>query len=57
MISVGPLALVMERLFAVLGIITFMTVASWIGRRHAKDQAVDHLWRSKHLVDRNQTSH
>ena len=37
MISVGPLALALERLFAVLGIVAFMAAASWIGRRHGKD--------------------
>ncbi|QTH24826.1 TlpA family protein disulfide reductase (plasmid) [Rhizorhabdus wittichii] len=37
MISVGPLALALERLFAVLGIIAFMAAASWIARRHGKD--------------------
>ena len=37
MISVGPLALALERLFAVLGIMAFMAAASWIGRRHGKD--------------------
>lgn len=36
MISFGPLALALERLFAVLGIATFLTAASWIGRRHEK---------------------
>jgi len=34
MISLGPLAMALERLFAVLGIIAFMAAASWIGRRH-----------------------
>ncbi|ALC13722.1 MULTISPECIES: TlpA disulfide reductase family protein [Sphingomonadaceae] len=37
MISVGPLALALERLFAVLGIIVFMAAANWIARRHGKD--------------------
>lgn len=36
MISFGPLALALERLFAVLGIAAFLTAASWIGRRHEK---------------------
>lgn len=34
MISVGPLAMALERLFAVLGIIAFMAAANWISRRH-----------------------
>ena len=37
MISVGPLALALERLFAVLGIVVFMATANWIGRRHGPD--------------------
>lgn len=37
MISLGPLALALERLFAVLGIIVFLTAANWICRRHGKD--------------------
>lgn len=37
MISIGPLALALERLIAVLGIIIFMIAASWISRRHGKD--------------------
>lgn len=36
MISIGPLALALERLFAVLGI-AFMAAANWIARRHGKD--------------------
>ena len=36
MISIGPLALALERLFAALGIIGFLTAASWIGRRHGR---------------------
>lgn len=34
MISVGPVALALERLFAVLGIIIFMIATGWIARKH-----------------------
>lgn len=37
MISLGPLALALERLIAVLGVIAFMAAASWIARRHGPD--------------------
>lgn len=45
MISLGPLALALERLFAVLGIIAFLAATNWIGRRHgsASDKAA---WRA-----------
>lgn len=33
MISLGPFALALERLFAILGILLFMAAASWIDRR------------------------
>lgn len=36
MISIGPLALAIERLIAVLGILAFITAAHWLGRKHGK---------------------
>ena len=37
MIAIGPLALALERLFAILGIIAFMAAGNWIGRRRGVD--------------------
>ena len=37
MIAIGPLALALERLFAILGIIAFLAAANWIGRRRGVD--------------------
>lgn len=37
MISVGPLALALERLFAILGVVAFMAAANWIGHRRDPD--------------------
>ncbi|MGE4322629.1 MAG: redoxin domain-containing protein [Sphingobium sp.] len=36
MISLGPLALAMERMIAILGIFAFLSAAGWTGRRHGK---------------------
>lgn len=36
MISVGPLALALERLIAIVGIAIFIAAAGWIARRHEK---------------------
>lgn len=47
MISLGPLALALERLFAILGIVAFMAAAGWIGRRHGHGGASDKAaWRA-----------